>query len=73
MSVHSRRWILVGLHSELNAEAPKLLRAVPNQLDTLTQHQSLLRRHAIAVNEPVSVTSTSEAIVLTISTAVFAG
>jgi hypothetical protein len=52
---------------------PKLLRAVPDQLDTLTQHQSLLRRHATAVNEPVSVTSTSEANALAISTAVFAG
>jgi hypothetical protein len=52
---------------------PKPLRAVPNQLDTLTQRQSLLRRHATAVNEPVSVTSTSEANALTISTAVFAG
>ena len=46
---------------------------VPNQLDTLTQHQSLLRRRATAVNEPVSVTSTSEANALAISIAVFAG
>ena len=50
-----------------------MLRAVPDQLDTLTQRQSLLRRHATSVNEPVSVTSTSEANALTMSTAVFAG
>jgi hypothetical protein len=49
------------------------LRAVPNQLDTLTQRQSLLRRYATAVNEPVSVTSTSEANTRTISTAGLAG
>ena len=41
-------------------------------VDTLTQRQSLLRRHATAVTEPVSIT-TSEANALTISTAVFAG
>jgi hypothetical protein len=57
---------------ELNAEVQRLLRAVPNQLDTLTQRQTLLRRHATAVNEPVSIT-TSEAKALTISIAMFAG
>ncbi|MDE5455911.1 hypothetical protein GWE18_24355 [Bradyrhizobium sp. CSA112] len=49
------------------------MRAVLDQLDTLTQRRSPLQRHATAVNEPVSITSTSEAKALTISTAVFAG
>jgi hypothetical protein len=57
---------------ELNAEVQMLLRDVPNQLDTLTQCQSLLRRHATAVTESVSIT-TSEANALTMSIAMFAG
>jgi hypothetical protein len=44
-----------------------------SQPDTLTQRQSLLRRHATAVNDPVSATRASEAKALPISTAVFAG
>jgi hypothetical protein len=68
-----RRWILAGLALGIECGAPKLVLTVLNQLDTPTQRQGPLRHPATAINEPVCVTSTSEAKALTISTAVLAG